>query len=315
MYQVPDQSGRRIVVTGSNSGTGKEAARRLAAAGASVVMAVRSPERGEAARSEILADAPGADLEVRQLDLADLDSVRAFAASLIDSGEPLDALVNNAGVMNPPRRLETSDGFELQFGSNFLGPFLLTSLLLPRLLESGSGRVATMSSGTANYGRIRFDDLQWRKNYRSHLAYAQSKLADMLMALRLAELATENEWPLLSTLAHPGYTRTNLQSSGVNLARRPGRQKQPVQRTVLPSQSVEQGAEPLLFAVADPAAVQGAYYGPRNGLTGPTKRAGIPRSARRGPDTAATLWAVARELTGAPDVRTLATPARISTRS
>jgi len=301
MYRVPTQAGRRIVVTGANSGTGKETARRLAGAGAAVILAVRTPEKGERARDEILAAQPDADVQVRRLDLAELDSVRTFAATILDSGEPLDTLVNNAGVMTPPKRLETVDGFELQFGTNFLGPLLLTSLLLPRLLESGAPRVATMSSGTANSGRIRFDDLQWRRRYRPYFAYAQSKLGNLLMGMRLAELATEHDWPLLSTMAHPGYTRTNLQTAGANLTRSADAQREPIRRTLLPSQTVQQGAEPLLFAAADPGAVQGAYYGPRNGLTGATKRAGIPRSARRGPDTAAVLWAIARELTDAPD--------------
>ncbi|WP_243073595.1 SDR family NAD(P)-dependent oxidoreductase [Microbacterium sp. SS28] len=315
MYVVPDQSGRRIVVTGANSGTGKQAAERLAKAGASVVLAVRSRERGEAAQAEIRAAVPDADLEVRTLDLADLSSVRAFATAILTPGEPLDVLVNNAGVMNPPRRRETMDGFELQLGTNFLGPFLLTSLLLPRILESAAGRVVTMSSAVAIYGRIRFDDLQSRRRYRPELAYAQSKLADLHMGLHLAELARASSAPLLSTLAHPGYTRTNLQSAGVNLDRAPGREKTPADRTLFPSQGVEEGTEPLLFATADPAAVQGGYYGPRNGLTGPTRPASIYRSARRGPDTAASLWAVARDLTGAPDVRPLFGSGGVSTRS
>ncbi|MDR1387504.1 MAG: SDR family oxidoreductase [Propionibacteriaceae bacterium] len=300
MYQVPDQKGRRIIVTGANSGTGKEATKRLAAAGAQVVMAVRSPDKGEAARAEIAAAVPGAQLEVRRVDLADLASVRAFAQQLLADDEPIHTLVNNAGVMCPPRRIETSDGFELQFGSNFLGPFLLTNLLLPRLLESGSARVATMSSGVANRGEIHFEDLQWRTRYRPWAAYGQSKLADLLMGLRLAERATAQGWPLLSTIAHPGFTRTNLQTAGANLGRRPEQARPPVQRTWLPSQEVEQGAEPLLFAAADPAAAQGAYYGPQRSLVGPTKRVSIPRSALRGPDYAASLWTVAAQLTDVP---------------
>ncbi|MEZ3159644.1 SDR family oxidoreductase [Microbacterium sp. BWT-B31] len=305
MYRVPTQTGRRIVVTGANSGTGREAAGRLAGAGASVILAVRSLEKGDQAKAAILAAHPGAEVEVRRLDLADLASVRAFAATILESGAPLDTLVNNAGVMVPPRRLETADGFELQFGTNFLGPFLLTSLLLPRLLEADAPRVATMSSGVASRGRIHFDDLQWRRTYRKWSAYGQSKLGNLLMGMHLASLAREHGWPLVSTIAHPGYTRTNLQTAGANLGRAADAQREPIRRTLLPSQAVEQGAEPLLFAAADPAAVSGAYYGPRGGLTGPTKRVGIPRSARRGPDTAAALWAVARELTDAPDVTRL----------
>jgi NAD(P)-dependent dehydrogenase (short-subunit alcohol dehydrogenase family) len=299
VYTVPDQTGRHIVVTGANSGTGKEATARLAAAGARVTMAVRSLDKGEAARAEILTRVPGADLRLRRIDLADLASVRSFAEGMLADGEQLDTLVNNAGVMIPPTRIETVDGYELQFQSNFLGPFLLTNLLLPRLLESTSPRVATMSSGTADFGSIHFRDLQFRGRYSAARAYAQSKLADLLMTLRLAELSEANGWGLLSTAAHPGYTRTNLQTAGRNLGRE--KQLQPASRTLLPSQGVEQGAEPLLFAAADPAAAQGAYYGPsRMALVGPTHRARLPRSAR-GRDLPASLWAVAAELTGLAD--------------
>lgn len=292
MYTVPDQTGRRIVVTGANSGTGKEAAKRLAAAGAEVVLAVRTVSKGDDARAEIIAAVPDARLEVRALDLADLASVRTFASEL----GRVDTLVNNAGVMIPPSRLTTADGFELQFGTNFLGPFALTMLLLPTLLESPSPRVATMSSGTADFGRIHFDDPQWTHRYSASRAYAQSKLADLLFATELASIATTRGWALLSTVAHPGYTRTNLQTAGRNLD---GGNRPPVKRTILPSQGVEQGAEPLLFAAADPSAVQGAYYGPsRLGLVGPTKRvARLPRSARR-EGVSPRLWSLAGELTG-----------------
>ena len=163
MYAVPDQAGKLVVVTGANSGTGQEATRRLAEAGAHVVMAVRTIAKGEQAREEILADHPGARLEVRRIDLADLASVAEFADGLIADGTPVDLLVNNAGVMAPPSRMTTADGFELQFGSNFLGPFALTMRLLPLVLAAQAPRVVTMSSGVASYGRIRFDDLQWQR--------------------------------------------------------------------------------------------------------------------------------------------------------
>ncbi|BDZ51286.1 hypothetical protein GCM10025867_35270 [Frondihabitans sucicola] len=258
MYNVPRQNGRRFVVTGANSGTGLETGKRLAAAGASVVLAVRNLEKGHAAEAEIRAGVPDADLEVRRLDLADLESVRAFADTIQADGR-LDVLVNNAGVMIPPQRLTTADGFELQWGTNFLGPFALTALILPVLLRSEAPRVATMTSGTANFGRIRFDDLQSEKRYRPGAAYAQSKLADLLMGRQLGAVALGRGWPLLSTLAHPGYTRTNLQTAGRNLGR--DEALPPIERTILPSQGVEQGAEPLLFAAVDPAAAQGRTTG------------------------------------------------------
>src|SRR4051794_19625609 len=180
MYQVPDQTGRRFIITGANSGTGKEAATRLAGAGADAIMAVRTPVKGEAAREEILREIPEAKLEVRRIDLADLASVRAFAQGLLDEGTPINVLINNAGVMSPPTRMTTADGYELQFGSNFLGPFALTNLLLPLLLAADAPRVATMSSGTANFGSIHFNDLQFTRRYRPFSSYAQSKLADLL---------------------------------------------------------------------------------------------------------------------------------------
>lgn len=309
MYTVPDQTGRSVVVTGANSGTGKEATARLAAAGARVTMALRSLDKGESARRDILARVPGAQLELRRIDLADFASVRAFAEGMLADGERIDTLVNNAGVMVPPKRTVTVDGHELQWQSNFLGPFLLTNLLLPRILESPSPRVATMSSGTANFGGIHFEDLDSERRYRAGRAYAQSKLADLLMALHLAALSEEHGWGLLSTAAHPGYTRTNLQTAGRNLARSESRALRPSNRTLLPSQDVEQGAEPLLFAAADPEAAQGAYYGPdRWALTGPTHRAGLPRSAR-GRDLPASLWAVAASRTGADAQTTLGSAA------
>jgi len=299
MYEVPDQAGRLIVVTGANSGTGKEATRRLAAAGARVVMAVRTVAKGEQARAEILARQPGAQLEVRRIDLADLASVKEFADGLVADGTPVDGLVNNAGVMAPPTRMTTADGFELQFGSNFLGPFALTMRLLPVVLAAPAPRVVTMSSGVASYGRIRFDDLQWERGYRPNLAYAQSKLADLMMTLHLADLATRHGWNLMSNAAHPGFTRTNLQTAGASL----GRDKP--KRTLfngpgfLPSQEVEQGTEPLLYAATNADAVNGGYYGPSRwfGLVGPATTVRPPRRARDAA-TAARLWSQAEHLTG-----------------
>lgn len=297
MYEVPDQHGKRIVVTGANSGTGKEAAKRLAGAGADVVLAVRTEAKGEQAKAEILAAHPGASLEVRRLDLADQASVRAFAEGLLADGRPLDVLVNNAGVMNVPARTETADGFELQLASNFLGPFALTVRLLPLLLAAPAPRVVTMSSGAAYRGRIDFDDLQGRRRYSPTLTYSRTKLANLLMTLHLADLAAERGWPLLSVAAHPGYTRTNLMTSGPHLnGGKPGLVES-IGYKVVPSQGVEQGTEPLLYATADPGAVAGGYYGPRWAVVGPTRPASTPRTARD-KAVAARLWAEAERLTG-----------------
>jgi NAD(P)-dependent dehydrogenase (short-subunit alcohol dehydrogenase family) len=300
MSSIPSQAARRIVVTGANSGTGKEAARRLGEAGAHVVMAVRTVAKGEQARADILARHPGARLEVRRVDLADLASVREFAGGLLAGGAPLDGLINNAGVMAPPTRMTTADGFELQLGSNFLGPFALTVLLLPLLLAAPAPRVTTMSSGMANVGRIRFDDLQWdKRRYRPNLSYAQSKLADLMLARHLAELATRSGWNLMSTAAHPGFTRTNLQTAGASLGRDKPKRTPYNSLNFLPSQEVGPGTEPLLFAATSPDAVNGGYYGPggRFGLVGPTAATRIPRRARDA-GTAARLWAEAERLTG-----------------
>jgi NAD(P)-dependent dehydrogenase (short-subunit alcohol dehydrogenase family) len=299
MYTVPDQTGKRAIVTGANSGTGQEAARRLAEAGAHVIMAVRTVAKGDQARAGILARHPGASLEVRRIDLADLASVREFSDGLLDDGAPVDLLVNNAGVMAPPTRMTTADGFELQFGSNFLGPFALTLRLLPVVLAAPAPRVVTMSSGVANFGRIHFADLEWERRYSANFAYAQSKLADLMMSLRLAAIAVERDWNLMSNAAHPGFTRTNLQTAGASMGRDKPKRTMFNSLHILPSQEVGPGTEPLLYAATSPAAVSGGYYGPRGslGLVGPTTFVRPPRRAR---DTAAAarLWAEAERLTG-----------------
>lgn len=299
MYRVPTQEGKLCVVTGSNSGTGKEAARRLAGAGATVVMAVRDLDKGEAARAEVLSEYPDATITLRHLDLADLASVGAFADAMLAENVPLDILLNNGGVMAPPTRQKTKDGFELQFATNFLGHFALTLRLLPVLLAAAGPTVTTMASSVAGRGKIRFDDLQGQRHYRPYRAYAQSKLADLLFAQHLADLARDHGWDLMSNAAHPGYTQTNLFDAGANLGRE--RPKRPLFGNLryLPAQGVVQGTEPMLYAATSPDAVSGAYYGPRGllGMTGPTTLVRPPRNARD-PAVATRLWSVAEELTG-----------------
>ncbi|WP_369372377.1 oxidoreductase [Promicromonospora sp. Populi] len=297
----PDQTGRTVVVTGANSGTGREAAKWFASAGARVVLAVRNPEKGADALAEICAASPGAQAEVRLLDLADLGSVRRFADELSRDLDRLDTLVNNAGISIPPQRYETADGHELQWGTNFLGPFALTNLLLPLLLSAPAPRVATMGSFAGNQGRIEFDDLDWeRRPYRALPAYAQSKLADLHLARHLARLAEGRGWPLVSTAAHPGLTRTNLQVTGPSMGR-----QQPVRWSggVLPMATPEAGVGSLLVAAAGDGVESGAYYGPRYGLAGPPRRALLNRRMRDA-GAAARLWAVAE------DVTSTAVPAR-----
>ena len=203
--EIPDQSGRTVVVTGANSGIGFHAARGLAGAGADVVLAVRDSERGEAAAQRIRADSPDARLTVMALDLADLASVRAFAAAHAERRpDGLDLLVNNAGVMALPYR-RTADGFEMQLGTNHLGPFALTGLLLESLLRRPQPRVVTVSSGAHRSGKIAFDDLQSERRYRKWRAYGQSKLANLLFAYELHRRATGAGLPLRSVAAHPGW--------------------------------------------------------------------------------------------------------------
>lgn len=300
MYDVPDLHGKLAVITGANSGTGREAAKRLAAAGARVVLAVRTPAKCDAVRDKILARTPTAQVEVDQVDLADLGSVQAFADRFTSRHRTLDILLNNAGVMAVPQRMQTVDGFELQFATNFLGPFALTNRLLPTLLATPGARVTTMSSGLANAGRIRFDDLQATGKYTANRAYAQSKLADLLFALHLAVLSTRHGWSLLSNAAHPGFTITNLQSAGPNLGRpKPRRSFFEIGARVLPHQQPEQGAEPMLFAATSPDAANGGYYGPsgRFGLVGPTGPTKLNKHMRDDA-VAEELWATAADLTG-----------------
>jgi len=285
---MPTLAGRVAVVTGANSGLGLETARSLAAAGASVVMACRTVEKGsDAARS-----VPG-DRVVSELDLASLSSVRAFASSF--SGDRVDLLINNAGVMAPPRRL-TADGFESQFGVNHLGHFALTGLLLDRLLAAPAPRVVTLSSQGHRIGKIRFDDLQWEHGYINWLAYGQSKLANLMFALELSRRAASAGCELRSMAAHPGYAATNIQFAGPSrwyeqLGGRLG--------NAVFAQSASMGALPTLYAASVADLPSGSYVGPG----GFAERAGHPRvvtgaSKAYDEDVARRLWEVSEELTG-----------------
>ncbi|GAA1589795.1 SDR family oxidoreductase [Actinoplanes couchii] len=296
MGEMPAQRGKFAVVTGANSGTGKEAAKALAGAGASVVLAVRTVAKGEDAKREILAAHPGAEVQVHRLDLADLASVKEFADSLIADGRPVDLLLNNAGVMMPPVRHETKDGFELQIGSNFLGPFALTVRLLPLILQARAPRVVTMSSGQANGATIRFDDLNWTSGYKPIPAYGQSKLADLLMSQHLAHLADQRGWPLLSIGAHPGAAKTNIAASGPTMGGKAPLILRVLNR-VAPSQTPAEGARSIVLAATSPDVVQGGYYGPKYNLFGPAVEVKLPASAAD-KAIAARLWTLAEQLTG-----------------
>lgn len=281
-HGVLDQTGRTVVVTGANSGIGRAAASTLAGRGARVVLAVRDPEKGRAAAAAM----PG-QVEVRRLDLADLSSVRAFARDL---DEPVDVLVNNAGVMIPPLS-RTADGFELQFGTNHLGHFALTNLLLPQIRD----RVVTVSSSGHRMGAINIDDLGWeRRSYRAMAAYGQSKLANLLFTAELQRRLQEAGSPVIATAAHPGLAATNLLRSD---GRHPVRHL--LERSLLQlfAQSDEAGALPTLFAAT--ADLPGdSYVGPGGFLESRGTPTLVGRSARaRDASTARRLWAVSEELT------------------
>jgi NAD(P)-dependent dehydrogenase (short-subunit alcohol dehydrogenase family) len=294
--EIPPQHGRLAVVTGATSGIGWHTALELARAGAEVIVPARTLTKAEEAVARIRREVPGAKLRAEVLDLADLASVRAFAAKI--AGEPkIDLLVNNAGVMNVPKRELTKDGFELQFGTNFLGPFLLTALLMPALLRSKAPRVTTVSSGAANMGnkRIQFDDLRWDRAYGPWKAYCQSKLADLLFMEELGRRATAAGVPLLSDAAHPGFARTNLQTSG------PGRPLKPIEKLManVLSHDAAHGALPTLRAATSPNAASGSYFAPDRlfHLKGDPVAIEVPKPARD--DAAARrLWEVAEKLTG-----------------
>jgi NAD(P)-dependent dehydrogenase (short-subunit alcohol dehydrogenase family) len=296
--ELPDLSGRRAVVTGANSGLGLRTACELARAGAHVTLACRDGARGEGAVRAIAAAVPGARTELRRLDLAALDSVRAFAAALDADGAPLDLLVNNAGVMAPPRRA-TADGFELQLGTNHLGHFALTGLLLERLRAAPSPRVVTLTSIAHRMGRIRFDDLQSERHYNPWIAYGQAKLANLLFARELQRRADAAGLPLRSVAAHPGYSNTNLQ--GANWApaqHRVGALGVRIANGVFAT-SDAYGARPALVAATRADLPGGALVGPRR-LFQTRGRIGVVRSTRAGEneDVSRRLWEVSEQLTG-----------------
>jgi NAD(P)-dependent dehydrogenase (short-subunit alcohol dehydrogenase family) len=299
---VPDQTGKLAVVTGANSGIGFGLTRRLAAAGAEVILAVRNMDKGTKAVQDLLAENPAAKLRIEQIDLASLQSVRDFAARLNQQDQAINILVNNAGVMAPPTRHTTADGFELQFGANYLGHFALTAGLLPLLRKAGRSRVVTLSSGVNHFGAINFDDLQSERSYSPGRSYAQSKLADLLFAFELNARSQIYGWGILSNAAHPGATRTNLQSTGPRLGNTTSIWDRIARAAGLIGgiwQDIPHGALPALYAATSLSAVGGGYYGPDSFLEmrGMPKNAAVPRRARN-QDTQKRLWEVSEELTG-----------------
>lgn len=293
-YRIPDQTGRTAIVTGANSGLGLVTAKELARRGAAVVLACRDTRKGDEAAAEIAAAAPGATVTVAALDLASLDAVRAFAQRFREEHATLDLLINNAGLMAPPRRT-TADGFELQLGTNHLGHFALTGLLLDRLQATPGARVVTLSSGAHRIGRIDFDDLQGERRYNRWRRYGQSKLANLLFALELDRRLRAAGSQLLSVAAHPGYAATHLQSAAAPAADRLFMKF----TNALVAQSAEMGALPTLYAATEPSVRGGDFIGP----DGIAEQRGHPKvvhgsAASADPAVAARLWTVSEQLTG-----------------
>ncbi len=293
---MPAQTGRAFVVTGTG-GLGYEDTLALAKAGAKVIIAGRNASGGADAVAQIKAAVPGALVRFAMLDLSDLASVRRFCDRLASERDSLDGLINNAGVMNPPNRMETVDGFELQLGTNYLGHFLLTAGLLPLLKRGSDPRVVTLSSVAARQGDVQFDDLNFGETYVPMKAYAQSKIACLMFALELQKRSAAGNWGIASFAAHPGVSRTNLLLNTPGGAGAAG-----VARKLLAFlfQPVWQGALPTLFAATAPGAKAGGYYGPDGigEIRGYPTKARIPALARN-PETLRRLWAESERLTGA----------------
>ena len=304
--QIPSQTGRRAVVTGANSGIGYPTALELARHGAAVVIASRSAEKGMAAVDRINQAIGTPRAEFSQLDLASLASVRAFAARELARNAPLDLLILNAGVYAPPKRLETTDGFELQFGTNVLGHFALAGLLLPALQSAAQHspaqppRIVTVASIAHKRAELRFDDLQSVGSYSPQQSYGQSKLANLVFSLDLARRLRSAGSAILSTAAHPGVANTNLFQAGEYPAIERNMRRWAGHLIGALLNSEVEGALPTLFAAVAPDAVSGGYYGPqslaetRGGDVGPAKI--FPQA--RDEAAAKRLWTITEDLTG-----------------
>ena len=293
--EMPDLTGRRALVTGATDGLGLETARKLAAKGAEVILAGRNPAKGAAALERLRADQPGAKVSFEPAELGDLAQVRSLARRV--GVAPLHILVNNAGIMGVPKS-STAQGFESQFGVNYLSHFVLTGSLLEALRARPGARVVSLSSNGHKMGRLDFDDLQGDKKYGPFKAYTQSKLAMLLFAQELQRRSDRHGWGLLSVAAHPGFARTNLF--------RPADQAKmvaPVLRLAerAMSQGAAEGAEPVLLAATRADVAPASYWGPTGlmEMKGPPGRASIARHAAD-PPAAARLWEVSQQLTDQP---------------
>lgn len=299
---VTDLTGKRALVTGASDGMGVSLAARLAAAGATVILPVRNMLKGEAAVSAIRRETPDANVSLRELDLSSLDSIAELGRSLREEGDPIHILINNAGVMTPPARQTTVDGFELQFGTNHLGHFALVAQLMP-LLRAGHARITSQLSIAANSGAINWDDLNWEQSYNGMKAYSQSKIAFGLFALELDRRSQTNGWNITSNISHPGVAPTNLLASRPELGRSndtSGRRIIRVlsERGVLVG-TVETAKLPALYAATAPEAKRAGFYGP----SGPGHLGGPPAEQRlysrlRSTADAERIWQASEKLTG-----------------
>ncbi|MFF3454063.1 oxidoreductase [Streptomyces sp. NPDC002730] len=292
---IPDQSGRTAVVTGANSGIGLVTAQELARRGARVVLACRSAVRGEQARARIQREVPDAEVEFRSLDLADLSSVREFAAAY--PYENLDLLINNAGVMALPYG-KTADGFETQFGVNHLGHFALTGLLLPKLLDTPGARVVSLSSGLHAMANLDMGDLNSERRYRRWVAYARSKTANLLFVHELARRLRAAGSDVVAAAAHPGYAATNLQAASARMEGRKVRERIMEFGNRIAAQPAESGALPTLYAATAPGVRPDSFTGPKfqgwRGAPAPSRRAKWTRNDVAGER----LWVASEQLTG-----------------
>jgi NAD(P)-dependent dehydrogenase (short-subunit alcohol dehydrogenase family) len=294
---IPSQQGKLAIVTGANSGIGYDAALELARVGAEVVLAGRNETKNLEAAKRIGHQIPGARVRFGKCDLASLASIDEFADGLVGDGRPIDLLINNAGVMMPPTRKTTADGFELQFGTNHLGHFALTGRLLLLLQRGRQTRIVNVCSLAHRTGTIRFDDLQAERRYSPWAAYAQSKLANLLFTFELQRRSEANGWGLMSDAAHPGGSRTDLIANGPGVETWIKRLGARFSATI--SQSAAAGALPTLFAATSPAAQPSGYYGP-NGLVEIRGAVAPAKVAARARDKAAAqkLWEISEQLTG-----------------
>lgn len=263
--EVPDLHGKLAVITGGSDGIGFGLAGRLAAAGAEVVLPVRNTAKGQAAVDSIVGAVPGALVSIRALDLSSLQSVADLAGELVAEGRPIHLLLNNAGVMNPPHRQTTVDGFELQWGTNHLGHFALTAQLMP-LLRAGQARVTTQSSIAARSNAINWSDPNFEQSYAVGKAYSQSKIANLMFGLELDRRSTQSGWGITSNVAHPGVTATNLLAAQPHMGRDGDtlsvRFIRFTSRLGVLTQTVDQGLLPALYAATSPEAQGGKFYGP-----------------------------------------------------